>query len=107
MSYRYDLAISFAGEQRDLASHLARKLDASGYSIFYDEFRQAELWGRDLSLALSDVYGHQSRYCLVILSDEYIVKPWTNYERQTAISQFIFRRGDYVLCLKIDNIDLP
>ena len=42
MSYEYDLAISFAGEQRGLADTLARRLDAAGYAIFYDEFKQAE-----------------------------------------------------------------
>jgi hypothetical protein len=107
MTYRYDLAISFAGEQRDLAGNLARRLDASGYSVFFDEFRQAELWGSDLSIALSDVYSRQSRYCLILLSTDYLIKPWTNHERQSAISQFISRRSDYILCLKIDDVDLP
>jgi hypothetical protein len=49
MKYKYGLAISFAGEQRTLAELLARWPDASSYSISYDEFQQAELWGRDLS----------------------------------------------------------
>jgi TIR domain len=107
MSYKYDLAISFAGEQRGLADTFARRLDASGYSIFYDEFQQAELWGRDLSIALNNVYSKEARYCLILLSDDYVQKPWTNLERQSAISQFIERRGDYILCLKVEDIDLP
>lgn len=107
MKYRYDLAISFAGEQRALAEILAQRLDASGYSIFYDEFQQAELWGADLSVALSRVYGQEARYCLILVSKAYVAKPWTNYERQNAISQFIQRRSDYILCLKVDETDLP
>ena len=107
MAYKYDLAISFAGEQRGLADTFARRLDASGYSIFYDEFQQAELWGRDLSVALSNVYAREARYCLIVLSKDYVAKPWTNHERQSAISQFIQRRSDYILCLKIEDIDLP
>ncbi len=107
MAYKYDLAISFAGEQRELADALARRLDASGYSIFYDEFQQAELWGSDLSVALGEVYSREARYCLIILSKDYVAKPWTNHERQSAISQFIQRRGDYILCLKAEDIELP
>lgn len=107
MSYKYDLAISFAGEQRGLADTFARRLDASGYSVFYDEFHQAELWGRDLSIALNNVYAHEARYCLILLSKDYVEKPWTNHERQSAISQFIERRRDYILCLKIEDIALP
>jgi hypothetical protein len=107
MIYKYDLAISFAGEQRGLAETFARRLDASGYSIFYDEFHQAELWGRDLSIALNNVYSREARYCLIVLSKDYVAKPWTNHERQSAISQFIQRRGDYVLCLKVEDVELP
>ena len=107
MQYKYDLAISFAGEQRPLADVFARRLDASGYSIFYDEFQQAELWGRDLSIALGEVYSREARYCLIILSADYVTKPWTNHERQGAISQFIQHRTDYILCLKVDDVELP
>ena len=107
MTYKYDLAISFAGEQRGLAHTFAQRLDASGYSVFYDEFQQAELWGRDLSVALNTVYSREARYCLIILSKDYVAKPWTNLERQSAISQFIQRRSDYILCLKVEDIELP
>jgi hypothetical protein len=37
--FKYDLAVSFAGEQRDIAESIASRLDASGYSVFYDEYR--------------------------------------------------------------------
>lgn len=104
---KYDLAISFAGEQRALAESLARRLDAAGYSIFYDQFEAAELWGRDLSLKLGDVYAKDARYCLVILSTEYVEKAWTNLERQNAISRFMQEKGNYILCLKVDDVRLP
>ncbi len=104
---KYDIAISFAGEQRSLAESFARSLDASGYSVFYDQFEQAELWGRDLSITLGDVYANQARHCLVIVSKEYIEKAWTNLERQNAISRFMKDRSDYILCLRIDDVALP
>ncbi|HYJ86476.1 MAG TPA: TIR domain-containing protein [Pyrinomonadaceae bacterium] len=104
---KYDLAISFAGAQRLPAESLARQLDAAGYSIFYDQFEAAELWGRDLSLKLGDVYAKDARYCLVILSKEYVEKAWTNFERQRAISRFMREKGNYILCLKLDDLDLP
>ena len=105
--FKYDLAISFAGEQRHLADEFARRLDAAGYSIFYDEFHQAALWGQDLSIALKQAYSYDARYCLILLSREYIEKPWTEFERKNAIARFISQRGEYVLCLKIDEVELP
>jgi hypothetical protein len=107
MSYEYDLAISFAGEQRGLAHTLAHRLDAAGYAIFYDEFKQAELWGRDLSVTLSAVYSRAARYCLIILSNAYLEKPWTKHERRSAIEEFIQRRSEFILCLKVEDVELP
>jgi hypothetical protein len=65
------------------------------------------LWGRDLSIILDKVYGQESRYCLIILSTDYLQKPWTNQERRSAISTFIKNRSDYILCLKVEDVDLP
>jgi TIR domain len=104
---KYDLAISFAGEQRQLAELIAIRLDSSGYSVFYDFFEQAELWGRDLSIALGSVYSKEARYCLVIVSKEYVNKAWTNLERQNAISRFMKDHENYILCLRTDGTSLP
>jgi hypothetical protein len=104
---KYDLAISFAGEDRHLARGLAERLDAAGYSIFFDEFHQAELWGRDLTVALADVYAREARWCLVLVSEAYIRKPWTNLERQNALHRFMNERTGYLLCLRLDGSKLP
>jgi hypothetical protein len=104
---KYDLAISFAGEQRKIAESFARRLDSSGYSIFYDEFEQAALWGQDLTIKLGEVYSNEARFCLILVSNEYIKKAWTNIERQNALSRMMNTRSDYILCLKIDEVSLP
>lgn len=105
--YKYDVAVSFAGEQRDIAKGISDRLDASGYSVFYDEFEAAELWGADLTISLEDVYANQARYCFILVSQEYLAKPWTNLERQHAISRFMRERQGYVLCARFDEAHLP
>jgi len=37
---KYDVALSFAGEERDLASTLAHALQEKGVSVFFDEFEK-------------------------------------------------------------------
>jgi hypothetical protein len=106
-AYLYDLAASFAGEQRALALSLASRLDASGYSIFYDGFEAAQLWGTELPVKLGEIYGKQARFCLILVSHEYVNKMWTNVERRFAISRTISERIDYILPIKIDNSELP
>lgn len=107
MIEKYDLAISFAGEQRELAKALATRLDSSGYSIFYDEFYPAELFGSDLSILFHSIYSSETRFVLILLSNEYLKKPWTNHERQAAIEGFMHKDHQGLLVLKIDDVSLP
>jgi hypothetical protein len=46
--HEYDIAISFAGEDRQHAGELAKQLKAEGARIFYDRFEQADLLGKNL-----------------------------------------------------------
>jgi len=52
----YDVALSFAGEDRALARELAALLRDAGFKVFYDEYEQATLWGKNLYDHLTDVY---------------------------------------------------
>lgn len=104
---RYDLAISFAGEDRKIAEDIANRLTASGYRVFYDSYKTGQLWGGDLTVLLGDIYENQARFCLIIISEVYIKKMWTNHERKFALSAFMTRGDDYVLPLKLDDSNLP
>jgi hypothetical protein len=48
MPHDFDIAISFAGEDRPIALELATKLKAGGLLVFYDDDQQAELLGERL-----------------------------------------------------------
>lgn len=99
----YDLAISFAGENRDVAEALAIALRKEGYAIFYDDFEKAELWGRDLSVELPLRY-NKSTFCIMLLSHYYLDKMWTILERQVIISKFLQLKGnDYILPVRLDG----
>jgi hypothetical protein len=49
--YKWDAALSFAGEDRPHAKALAEKLKAQGFSVFYDDDHRAHLWGRNQDVA--------------------------------------------------------
>jgi len=106
-SFEFDVAISFAGEDRDFARSLALSLEDANYSIFYDEFEVSRLWGTELSASLAEVYGNSSRYCIVLISKYYAAKPWTNHERRFAIQRALNDRPDYILPIRLDGTDLP
>ena len=53
--YQYDVALSFAGENRVIVEQFAAILKAHGLNVFYDAWEQVTLWGRDLYQHLDDV----------------------------------------------------
>ena len=44
---KYDIALSFAGENRVYVEEVAQALRSAGVSVFYDKFEQAGLWGKE------------------------------------------------------------
>ena len=105
---QYDVALSFAGEDRHHAKRLAELLEAGGYSVFYDDFERAQLWGKDLYVHLSSVYKDQARYCVIFLSAHYARKSWTKHELQSAQARaFVEENREYILPVRLDDTEIP
>ena len=103
----YDVALSFAGEDRHYAERLAELLRAEEYSVFYDEYEWAKLWGKDLYVHLSSVYKDQANYCVMFLSKHYAQKMWTNHERQSAQARAFEENREYILPVRLDDTEIP
>jgi hypothetical protein len=58
----YDVALSFAGEDRGYVEKVAALLRESGIKVFYDKFETVQLWGRNLADHLGEIYGKRSRF---------------------------------------------
>ena len=105
---QYDVALSFAGEDRHYAEELAKLLRAGGYSVFYDKYEQAQLWGRDLYVHFSSVYKDQADYCVMFLSRYYKRKMQTNHERESAQARaFVEENREYILPVRLDDTEIP
>jgi len=110
MNYTYEVALSFAGEDRKFAEDVAAGLCKQGIKVFYDNFFTSELWGEDLSVKLRKVYHDSSQFCIMIISKHYVEKMWTSFERQQAIERMLKRSGKaYVLPVRLDGYrgDVP
>ena len=106
--YKYDVAISFAGEDRPSADELARSLRRAGLKVFYDDFETAQLWGNDLFITLYQVYSQDARYCIMLTSESYVQKRWTVHERRSAQERVLNERDNaYLLPVRIDNTPVP
>jgi hypothetical protein len=104
---RYDVALSFAGEDRARARSIAHLLVAARLSVFYDEYEQSSLWGRNLYTHLSDVYQNRAKYCLMFISAFYAKKLWTKREREAAQARAFRESIEYILPLRLDDTAIP
>lgn len=104
--FEYDIAVSFAGEQRDYVKAIVRGL-GEDIKVFYDEDEKAKLWGENLIDLLTDLYQHKARYVVMFVSAAYAEKMWTNVERQSAMARAAKQRTAYVLPIRMDDTDLP
>ena len=107
MNTKYDIAISFAGEDRHIAEEIASKLIDRGIKVFYDKYEKHSLWGRNLYEHLTTVYKNKSKLCLMIISEYYNQKQWTEVERKAAQARAIEENKEYILPMITDNSDLP
>ena len=71
MEYKYDIALSFAGEDRDFVDRVAQILKDNKVRVFYDKFEEVDLWGKDLGIHFDYVYRRQSKYFVPFISVHY------------------------------------
>lgn len=106
--YEFDVAISFAGPQRNQAERLAELIKDAGFSVFYDDYYPEDLWGKDLPTFFRDIYENKSLYCVMFVSQEYVDRMWTTWERRSATTRMLKERGgEYILPIKVEQIDVP
>lgn len=101
--FQYDVALSFAGENRDSARAIADFLTGRGVRVFYDELEQASLLGSDLALYFTSVFEVQSRFVVVIVSENYREKRWTQVEFHAILSRADTNDEAYLLPIRADD----
>jgi len=104
--YDYDVALSFAGENREAVAAIAECLRGHGVSVFYDDFEKTGLWGKDLQEHLANVYMRWARYAVVFVSIYYRNRVWTRHELKAALARALNERGEYVLPVRFDDTEL-
>ena len=105
--WRWDVALSYAGAQRDYAGQVAAALKARGVRCFYDADEQVRLWGRYLAEELPRIYAEESAAAVVFVSADYAGTNWTRLERRAAFGRAVAEAGVFVLPARFDDSELP
>lgn len=106
MRFTYDVAISFAEEDNDVAAQIAAALQKRGVRYYYYKEQEADSWGAYILHLAYISYGKYSRYVLLITSKIYVKKYWSGIEMQ--IAQMTNRpAAPRLLQLRLDNTPVP
>lgn len=98
----YDLAFSFAGEDRSYVESLKDACEKLGLSIYYDEDRKLDQWGLSFLAEQRKVYsGAKTKHFVPFISKHYFSKPIPTDEFRSAMMESTKRR--YMLPIKLDN----
>lgn len=106
-TFEFDVALSFAGEDRTYVHEIADRLRAHGVKVFYDEYSEADIWGADLYELLDEVYRKKARFAVAFISASYVNKPWPRHERRSALARALIEPQPYFLPVRLDDSELP
>ena len=105
--FDYDIALSYAGEDREIVEELANILKGKGVKVFYDNYEKVHLWGKDLYQHLQEIYRDKALFCIIFLSINYSKKLWTKHELQQAQARAFQEKKEYILPVRLDDTKLP
>jgi hypothetical protein len=103
----YEIALSFAGEDRPFVEQVANQLRSMGVKVFYDSFETVNLFGKDLAAHLGEIYKDRANYCAMFISNHYVRKAWPTLERQHAQARALAERREYILPIRLDDAEVP
>lgn len=110
-NYKYDVAISFAGEDRSIAEALSDFLIEKDLSVFYDRLEEHNLLGKNLFTYLQTIYRDSAQFCVVLVSEHYLRKAWTLHEWEQIQERVLKGRPakslEYLLPIRLDDVELP
>lgn len=102
----YDMALSFAGEERTYVEEIANELKRNGVEIFYDDFEKHILLGKDLITHLSEIYSTKSKFVIMFLSQHYVKKAWSTIEYKAALSRLLNNDFESIIPIIMDDVDV-
>jgi hypothetical protein len=102
--FEFDVALSFAGENRELGQFIAESLTTLDVPVFFDEMFEANFLGKAWSQQFKQIFGKSSRIVVCILDKHHLAKIWPTFERE----HFVPRIADEsVIPIFLDDTKFP
>jgi glucokinase len=106
-TFEYDVALSYASEDREYVRPVAEGLREHGVQVYYDDFERVETWGSELPELFLDIFSKKARFTVAFISASYVNKPWPLHEGRSALGRALFEHQTYLLPVRMDSSELP
>ncbi len=80
--FEFEVALSFAGTNRELAQFISESLTMLDVSNFYDEMFEANFLGKAWSEQFKGIFSKKSKYVVTLLDSHHLKKIWPTFERE-------------------------
>lgn len=104
--YLYDVALSFASEDKDIVELVYKYLCSEGLNVFYSPHNQAQLAGKNRSV-FYEVFRYQAHFVVAFVSKDYVCKDVPMQEASAAIIRNLEERTSCLIPIYLDGTTLP
>lgn len=105
--YQFDVALSFANEDRKYVEKVAQYLSKMEIKFFYDKFEEVNLWGKNLYDFFHKTFSSRAKYTVMFISKYYARKLWSTHERKCAQEKAFRSNREYILPARFDRTKIP
>lgn len=104
--FKFDFAISYAGEEVGIAKDLFQLLRDKGAKVFFAKNEKVYLLGKSLTSELDYIFGPYTKFSIPIVSKHYVQKYWTKYEFNISKMEQRKRGFEFILPIRLDDVIL-
>ncbi len=101
--FRFDIAISYAGEEEGIAEDLFKLLQDKKVNVFFAKDEQSYLLGKPQKQEYKFIFATDTKFVVPIISKNYVHKDWPKYEFKIAKEEDHKRYVDFILPIRIDD----
>jgi hypothetical protein len=102
--FEFEVALSFAGENRELAQFIADSLTTLDVTLFFDAMYEANYLGKAWSQQFKEIFGNKSRFVVCILDEHHLLKIWPTFEREIFVPRVA---DESVIPIYLDETKFP
>lgn len=106
-SFKYDVAFSYASQDKNYVARVAAVLQDANVRAFYDSFEPGSLTETNIYTFSQQVYGEMSRYIIIFYSSHYRDKHWPVYELQCSTKHAQEKEMENIILVNLDGTRVP